>query len=127
MDSAARIEALEAEILRLRDRIEQLETTLGLDMPAPVFLGLTVHEATLFGALMRRGVMSKAQLLTAVYGGRPDGDAPEIKIIDVFVCKLRRKLSAFGIKVETVWGVWYRLPADMKARAEVLIGQAVAA
>jgi two-component system cell cycle response regulator CtrA len=39
-------------------------------------------------------------------------DEPEIKIIDVFICKLRRKLAnASGGKnyIETVWGRGYVL------------------
>jgi two-component system cell cycle response regulator CtrA len=39
-------------------------------------------------------------------------DEPEIKIIDVFICKLRKKLAvASGGKdyIETVWGRWYLL------------------
>ena len=47
--------------------------------------------------------------LNHLYGGM---DEPEIKIIDVFVCKLRKKLSKIsgGIEfVETVWGRGYVL------------------
>jgi two-component system cell cycle response regulator CtrA len=44
-------------------------------------------------------------------------DEPELKIIDVFICKLRKKLaSATGGKnyIETVWGRGYvlREPED---------------
>ena len=41
---------------------------------------------------------------------RHDGEAPEMKIIDVYVCKLRRKLGAYDIEIETVWGWGYRMP-----------------
>jgi two-component system cell cycle response regulator CtrA len=47
--------------------------------------------------------------LNQLYGGM---DEPDIKIIDVFVCKLRKKLAnASGGKdyVETVWGRGYTL------------------
>jgi two-component system cell cycle response regulator CtrA len=48
-------------------------------------------------------------------------DEPEIKIIDVFICKLRKKLaSASNGKdyIETVWGRGYvlREPLDDEAR-----------
>ena len=43
-------------------------------------------------------------------------DEPEVKIIDVFVCKLRRKLSEMHPDaekfIETVWGRGYRLPTQ---------------
>ena len=48
-------------------------------------------------------------LLNHLYGGR---DEPELRIIDVFVCKLRKKLAqATGGEhyIETVWGRGYRL------------------
>ena len=47
--------------------------------------------------------------LNHLYGGM---DEPEIKIIDVFVCKLRKKLAAISGGnefVETVWGRGYVL------------------
>ena len=47
--------------------------------------------------------------LNHLYGGM---DEPELKIIDVFICKLRKKLaSATGGKnyIETVWGRGYVL------------------
>ena len=58
--------------------------------------------------------VTKEMLLTGLYGGM---DEPEIKIIDVFVCKLRKKLAyASGGKdyIETIWGRGYllRQPAD---------------
>ena len=47
----------------------------------------------------------------SLYGGR---DEPEMKIIDVFICKLRRKLSEAGAPqlIETVWGRGYTIPND---------------
>ena len=47
--------------------------------------------------------------LNHLYGGM---DEPELKIIDVFICKLRKKLSeATGDEnyIETVWGRGYVL------------------
>jgi two-component system cell cycle response regulator CtrA len=47
--------------------------------------------------------------LNHLYGGM---DEPELKIIDVFICKLRKKLAdASGSKdyIETVWGRGYVL------------------
>jgi len=56
--------------------------------------------------------------LSQLYGGM---DEPEMKIIDVFICKLRKKLAnASGGKdyIETVWGRGYvmREPAEAEAR-----------
>lgn len=60
-------------------------------------------------ALRRNTAVTKEMLLDHLYG---TGDEPEIKIIDVFVCYLRKKLArATGGKhhIETVWGRGYRL------------------
>ena len=48
--------------------------------------------------------MSKDAFLNHLYGGI---DEPEPKIIDVFMCKLRRKLvdvGATGVVIDTIWG-----------------------
>ena len=65
-------------------------------------------------ALRKGTTLSKEVFLNNLYGGM---DEPELKIIDVFICKLRKKLaSASGGKdyIETVWGRGYMLrePTD---------------
>jgi len=67
-------------------------------------------------ALRKGTTLSKEMFLNNLYGGI---DEPELKIIDVFMCKLRKKLAnASGGKnyVETVWGRGYMLrqPTDNK-------------
>jgi two-component system cell cycle response regulator CtrA len=67
---------------------------------------LTVKEYQILELLsLRKGTtLTKEMFLTQLYGGM---DEPEIKIIDVFICKLRKKLaSASNGKdyIETVWG-----------------------
>ena len=57
---------------------------------------------------LRKGTtLTKEMFLDHLYGGK---DEPELKIIDVFVCKLRKKLAqATGGNhyIETVWGRGY--------------------
>jgi two-component system, cell cycle response regulator CtrA len=68
---------------------------------------------------LRKGTtLTKEMFLNNLYGGM---DEPEIKIIDVFICKLRKKLaSASNGKdyIETVWGRGYvlREPSEDEAR-----------
>jgi two-component system cell cycle response regulator CtrA len=126
VDQLARLEALEAENQRLRDRVTQLEEVVGFSIDLPIFLGLTTHEARLFGALLKRPVWTKEQLLFALYSGRHDDEQPEIKIIDVYVCKARKKLARWGIEIETLWGQGYRLAPDMRTKALALIGERAA-
>ena len=70
---------------------------------------------------LRKGTtLTKEMFLNHLYGGM---DEPEVKIIDVFICKLRKKLAnaAGGANyIETVWGRGYVLrEADEVAAAEV--------
>ena len=58
---------------------------------------------------LRKGmVMTKEAFLNHLYGGM---DEPEVKIIDVFICKLRKKLAQAGCDelIGTVWGRGYVL------------------
>ena len=68
---------------------------------------------------LRKGTtLTKEMFLNHLYGGM---DEPELKIIDVFICKLRKKLAAAtGGKhyIETVWGRGYVL-RDSEDASEV--------
>ena len=69
-------------------------------------LDLTAKEFRIieFLAFRKGAVLSKDTFLSHLYGGI---DEPEPKIIDVFICKLRRKLvdnGAEGLNIDTVWG-----------------------
>ena len=70
---------------------------------------LTNKELALLVAVMSRkgGILTKQAGLTELYGGM---DEPEVKIIDVFICKVRAKLLKVGSPdaIETVWGQGYR-------------------
>jgi two-component system, cell cycle response regulator CtrA len=69
--------------------------------------------------ILRKGmVLTKEAFLNHLYGGM---DEPEMKIIDVFICKLRKKLAVAGAGnlIGTVWGRGYmiREPAgEIRAR-----------
>ncbi|HEY9552650.1 response regulator transcription factor CtrA [Allosphingosinicella sp.] len=59
---------------------------------------------------LRKGTtLTKEMFLNHLYGGM---DEPELKIIDVFICKLRKKLSlaySGDNYIETIWGRGYVL------------------
>jgi len=88
---------------------------VNLDAKTVEVEGETVHltgkEYQMFELLaLRKGkTLTKEMFLNHLYGGM---DEPELKIIDVFICKLRKKLSqALGGDnyIETVWGRGYVL------------------
>lgn len=94
---------------RLRERVRQLEDALcPQSVQIPVEWRLTGSEARVFAHLTTRDVATKSGLMLAMYSDRVD-DEPEMKIVDVFVCKLRRKLRPFSIEIRTVWGQGYSL------------------
>lgn len=114
MDIAARLEVVEEENALLRERVAELERVLGITLDAPLEWGLTGQESRVMGALIARPLVTKDVAMAALYRdfGR---DEPEPKIIDVFICKIRKKVRPFGIEIETVWGQGYRIPADQRA------------
>jgi two-component system, cell cycle response regulator CtrA len=80
---------------------------------------LTGKEYQLLRLLMLRKnmVLTKETILQQLYGGM---DEPEIKIIDVFVCKIRKKLAKVGLDdfVGTVWGRGYTVRDQSGGRAD---------
>ena len=70
---------------------------------------------------LRRGTtITKEMFLSELYGRM---DEPEIKIIDVFMCKIRKKLAtASGGKdyIETVWGRGYLLREPQEVKAQLV-------
>ena len=95
--------------------IETGDLAVNLDTKTTVVNGTPVHltgrEYQMLESLsLRKGMtMSKEMFLNHLYGGM---DEPEQKIIDVFICKLRKRLAnASGGKnyIETVWGRGYVL------------------
>jgi two-component system, cell cycle response regulator CtrA len=131
----ARIQAI---VRRSKGHSESIIRTgklvVNLDTRAVEVAGKGVHLTSKEYAILellslRKGsTLTKEMFLNHLYGGI---DEPELKIIDVFVCKLRKKLSDFAEGenyIETVWGRGYVLKepessvsdhkAQMKAIAE---------
>jgi two-component system, cell cycle response regulator CtrA len=73
--------------------------------------------------VLRKGmVLTKEAFLNHLYGGM---DEPEMKIIDVFICKLRKKLQLAGADnlIGTVWGRGYMLRDPNGAAAPSISSQ----
>lgn len=112
----ARIHAI---VRRAKGHSESIITTgdvvVNLDTQTVTVQGKNLHlTGKEYGIMellsLRKGsTLNKDQFLNHLYGGI---DEPELKIIDVFICKLRKKLErASGGKnyIETVWGRGYVL------------------
>jgi two-component system, cell cycle response regulator CtrA len=88
-----------------------------------VYLTSKEHQMLELLSLRQNRTVSKEQFLNHLYGGIEE---PEQKIIDVFICKLRKKLSnASGGKeyIETIWGRGYvlREPSDGEVPAPIAV------
>src|SRR5690606_36508861 len=86
---------------------------------------LTGKEYSMLELLsLRKGTtLTKEMFLNHLYGGM---DEPELKIIDVFICKLRKKLATAtdgDNYIETVWGRGYVLrdPEDAFQNDDALV------
>ena len=112
----ARIQAI---VRRAKGHSESLirtgKLTVNLDSRTVEAEGAPLHlTGKEYGILellsLRKGTtLTKEMFLNHLYGGM---DEPELKIIDVFVCKLRKKLSVAthgDNYIETVWGRGYVL------------------
>lgn len=124
----ALVKSLREALAKMRDRAETAEARLSSieedhrlwDLPGGETVPLTFTERAICKALFDRrpSGVAKEGLMTYLYSLRPN-DHPEIKIIDVLVCKARQKLKGTRWRIETVWGTGYRL-------VEVASEQAVA-
>ncbi len=96
------------QVGNLRLNLDSREVTVGEQT-----VHLTGKEYSILELLvLRRGIaLTKDAFLNHLYGGM---DEPEMKIIDVFICKLRKKLQLAGAGnlIGTIWGRGYMLRDD---------------
>ncbi len=123
-DKRELIARVQAIIRRSKGHSESIirtgKLTVNLDAKTATVEGAPLHlTGKEYGILellsLRKGTtLTKEMFLNHLYGGM---DEPELKIIDVFVCKLRKKLTTAtegDNYIETVWGRGYVLrdPAE---------------
>jgi two-component system cell cycle response regulator CtrA len=115
-EMAARINAV---VRRSRGHSESIIRTgniaLNIDTRSAEVSGIPVHltpseyKVLELLSLRKNTVLTKEMCLNHLYNGLRE---PEVKIIDVFVCKLRKKLAQAtegASAIETVWGGGYML------------------
>jgi two-component system cell cycle response regulator CtrA len=105
-------------VIQTGDLVVNLDTKTVEVSSAQVYLTGKEYQILELLALRKGTTLTKEMFLNHLYGGM---DEPEIKIIDVFMCKLRKKLAnASDGKdyIETVWGRGYvlREPSEDERR-----------
>ncbi|WP_333900151.1 winged helix-turn-helix domain-containing protein [Agrobacterium pusense] len=73
------------------------------------FAALTAQEMEIFSELYRKpgAVKSRERLLACI--APIAGEEQQIKIVDIFILKLRKKLTPLSVSIQTVRGSGYRL------------------
>lgn len=87
------------EVERLRDRVEELESLLGLDFIVAPKLALASIEAKILGMLIKRPMMTRRMALSAMYGYAAEDRSD--RCVDTPLHYLRKKLEKHGVKIST--------------------------
>jgi DNA-binding response OmpR family regulator len=117
------------ELVQLRNRVADLEAELAMvkvrddDVVIDALrkrYGLTKTEARFLNFLADGRPHTKHACLVAAGSGKTD----ETKIMDVYACKVRRKIGMWAI--ETIWGEGYRIGAEFKDQLNKIRAEALA-
>jgi two-component system, cell cycle response regulator CtrA len=106
-------------VIIIDDLCVNLDTKMVEINGARVYLTGKEYQMLELLSLRKDRTLTKEMFLSHLYGGL---DEPEMKIIDVFICKLRKKLAnASGGKdyIETVWGRGYVMREHEQAEAKM--------
>jgi two-component system cell cycle response regulator CtrA len=106
-------------VINIDDLCVNLDTKMVEINGARVYLTGKEYQMLELLSLRKDTTLTKEMFLSHLYGGL---DEPEMKIIDVFICKLRKKLAnASGGKdyIETVWGRGYVMREYYQAEGKI--------
>lgn len=111
-----RIEILEAENTFLRKRAEPES------LVPPGYRGLTMSEAAILSVLLLHERASMEALLAACPNKRTDHtEMPDPKMIDVYICRIRKKIAPLGLEIQNIWGYGYAIPREHRDSAKQAI------
>jgi two-component system cell cycle response regulator CtrA len=114
-------------VASLRDQLDEANETIrqfrNAMAASPLIryrgLRLSRSERCILEALLNaNGLLSKHQLRHAIDAELTRIEAPDLKSVDVVVCRLRKRLRPFSVVISTEWGRGYYL--DLDARATLL-------
>src|SRR5262249_16160350 len=80
-----------------------------------LLLKLTRAESRAFVKLVKHNPVTREELHAAI------SHATEMKIVDVIIYRLRKKLSRHGIKIDTIYGLGYRLHKDARDKIRQIL------
>ncbi|MEN6535687.1 MAG: helix-turn-helix domain-containing protein [Bryobacteraceae bacterium] len=107
------------ELHRLRDRVEELETILGLsEESVDRFIGLKLSpaEKQIVNILFKWKLAHRERIYAALYGSRLECDQPEIRTLDVHLHRIRKYLASFHIAIGTQRGAGWFLTEENREK-----------
>jgi len=112
------VSALRARIAELEEMVLQLTTSPDAEIVLPSGSHLSPVESALLRQLIRRSFIS-ADVACATINATTHRDTSDSNSLAVHVCRIRKKLRAFGIDVISVRGNGYRITEESR---EVMTG-----
>ena len=115
-----RLDEAEETICQLKAEIKVLKNAKP-SFEIPHYMKLTAKEHCMVEILLAKAPLcvTKEQFMLALYLN--EIDRPDIKIMDVFICKLRANLRAYDVDILTDWGNGYCMPTESAQRLQALI------
>jgi len=83
-----------------------------------LLLQLPPAEARVLMKLVKHDHATKQEVHTAIADGNP---ASDIKIVDVIICNLRKKLASHGVKIVTIWGLGFKLEKSSREKLREIL------
>jgi len=114
-----RIDILEAENAELRRQL-RLDPDKQFIAAARSRLGITLIPARLLWALWDGRVHSTGAIMDALYGDSLD--PPDAKIVNAWICRLRKALKSADARIRLHWGFGYQLMPEDRVRIAAYIG-----
>lgn len=119
----ARIEDLEHELAASRAAVAANPET---QMQVQLRFGLTPLEARLLGLLLAHKELGRDFAFSTIWGmGGQRSDSPSPKMLDVYLCKIRKRLSGIGAPadiIETIWATGWRIAPQHRAWFDAQLG-----
>lgn len=128
----SRVDSLKAALDAAQDRINELERALGIgdDLTPLRLLGLGPQEAAVVNLLMKRSLVTRHQLLVAIYADNEDRrfDVMQTPLVGAVAGRARMKLNRLGVTFASLYkqgqrseAGGYRMSGADKARLAKLI------
>ena len=115
-----------------RDRTQADNILFSTDQPTirivcSTCFKFTPLESTVFVTTLRRSAATREHIHHAIEQNRnPADEITDQKMVDVVMCRIRKKLKPFDIKIDTVWGVGYVIKQEYRDRAIEIITAEIA-